>query len=72
MIKETRKRSLVKSTVWRILGAIELVIEIFFLGTWLQNIFNTAVAVTIVHLISRFIQYYFHERLWARIKWGYE
>ena len=63
---ESKKRSLVKSLVWRIIG-------IFVLGaiTWAftQNV-EVTTAVTIIFHTIRFILYYIHERAWDKIEWG--
>jgi uncharacterized membrane protein len=62
----TRKRSVVKSIVWRIICIFVSVIVTFFLsGKW-----DIAVAVGTVYNVITMILYYFHERIWNRIKWG--
>jgi uncharacterized membrane protein len=65
-MKEQKKRSLMKSLVWRLIG-------IFILGyiTWLvtSNWEQTTIITVSFHLI-RTILYYFHERVWLKIKWG--
>jgi len=62
----TRRRSLVKSIVWRIICIIASVIITFLLsGKW-----DIAIAVGTVYNAITMILYYFHERIWNRIKWG--
>ena len=62
----TRKRSVVKSIVWRIICVVVSVVVTFFLsGKW-----DIAVAVGTVYNVITMILYYFHERIWNRIKWG--
>ncbi len=62
----TRKRSIVKSIVWRIICIVVSVVVTFFLsGKW-----DIAVAVGTVYNVITMILYYFHERIWNRIKWG--
>ena len=62
----TRKRSVVKSIVWRIICIVVSVVVTFFLsGKW-----DIAVAVGTVYNVITMIPYYFHERIWNRIKWG--
>ena len=62
----TRKRSLFKAILWR---AICIVVSIFttygFTGKW-----DLAVAVGTIYNVITAVLYYFHERLWNRIKWG--
>jgi len=62
----TRKRSVVKSIVWRIICIVVSVVVTFFLsGKW-----DIAVAVGTIYNVITMILYYFHERIWNRIKWG--
>ncbi|HBA83793.1 MAG TPA: hypothetical protein DCZ95_06850 [Verrucomicrobia bacterium] len=63
---ETRLRSWVKSTSWRITGFVILgVISYAFTRNWKETTWIT----TIFHSL-RFVLYYFHERWWAHISWG--
>ena len=62
----TRKRSVVKSIVWRFICIVVSVVVTFFLsGKW-----DIAVAVGTIYNVITMILYYFHERIWNRIKWG--
>jgi len=62
----TRKRSVAKSIVWRIICIIVSIVVTFLLtGKW-----DLAVAVGTIYNVITTILYYFHERLWNRIKWG--
>ena len=63
---ESKKRSLIKAITWRILAIIVLTIV-----TWLftSNVQATAFVVISFNVIQ-IILYYFHERLWERVKWG--
>jgi len=63
---ESKKRSVMKSISWRLLGII-------ILGgiTWfLTESWEITATVTILFHIIRVILYYFHERLWDGIEWG--
>jgi uncharacterized membrane protein len=61
-----RKRSVVKSIVWRIICIVVSVVVTFLLsGEW-----DIAVAVGTLYNVITMILYYFHERIWNRIKWG--
>jgi uncharacterized membrane protein len=65
-MEDTRKRSLIKAIVWRIICIIVSVVVTFLLsGKW-----DIAVAVGTIYNAITMILYYFHERLWNRIKWG--
>lgn len=65
-IGETKRRSWLKSIIWRIVG-------IFILGglSWMvtRNWEQTSVITIAFHSV-RLVLYYFHERLWDDIDWG--
>ena len=63
---ETHKRSMVKSIVWRIIG-------VFLLGgiTWsITKDWKEMTLITVLFHSIRMVMYYFHERIWLRVKWG--
>jgi len=63
---DTRKRSLVKSIVWRVTGIILLgVISYLVTGNWKEM-----TKITVLFHSIRIILYYFHERFWEKISWG--
>jgi uncharacterized membrane protein len=63
---ETAFRSVLKSISWRVVGTIDTV-----LISWLV-IGDVSMAFTIgsVELITKMLLYFFHERMWNKIKWG--
>jgi adenylylsulfate kinase len=62
----TRKRSLAKTVIWRVICIVVSIFTTFaFTGKW-----DLAVAVGTVYNAITMVLYYFHERLWNRIKWG--
>jgi uncharacterized membrane protein len=62
----TRKRSVVKAIVWRIICIVVSVLTAFlFTGNW-----DLSVAVGTIYNVITMVLYYFHERIWNRIKWG--
>jgi len=62
----TRKRSLAKTVLWRVICIVVSIVTTFaFTGKW-----DLAVAVGTVYNAITMVLYYFHERLWNRIKWG--
>lgn len=65
MIKESHKRSIVRSIIWRLIGILALAII-----TWsfTQSLIQTS-AITFLHHFVFIWVYYLHERLWQRIKW---
>ena len=65
-MKETRKRSLAKSILWRfICVVVSIVVSYALTFRW-----DVAVAIGGVYNIVTMVLYYFHERFWNRIKWG--
>lgn len=63
---DTHKRSWIKSIVWRVIG-------IFMLGgiAWLfTHSWEQTSLITIIFHAIRTVLYYFHERVWERIRWG--
>ena len=66
MISETRTRAWVKSFVWRLIGILVLgAISWLVTRSWKE-----VGIITVVFHFLRFVLYYFHERVWERIKWG--
>jgi len=65
-MKETRKRSLVKSIVWRfVCVVVSIAISFFLTAKW-----DISVAIGFSYNIITIVLYYFHERIWNRVKWG--
>lgn len=65
-MRETRKRSITKSIIWRLICIIVSILTSFFLtAKW-----DVAVAIGSIYNVITMILYYFHERTWNRIKWG--
>ncbi|MCF6182987.1 DUF2061 domain-containing protein [Lutibacter sp.] len=63
---ETPIRSILKSISWRVVGTIDTV-----LISWLViGDISLAFAIGSVELITKMILYFFHERMWNKIKWG--
>lgn len=64
MRKETHKRSMTRSILWRIMGMIILaLITYVFTRNWV-----TTGLITFFHHFAFIWIYYLHERLWQRIK----
>jgi len=62
----TRKRSLAKTVLWRLICIVVSVITtLVFTGQW-----ELAAAVGIIYNAITTVLYYFHERFWDHIKWG--
>ena len=63
---ETRKRSLVKSIIWRIICIAVSIITAYFLTFKI----DLSVAIGTTYNAITMILYYFHERFWNKLEWG--
>jgi len=72
--KEYRRRTVVKSLVWRFIGVIWTWLGAYFIILLLPPSYKTAsiiaTLIVIYHHFTRLIMYYFYERIWAAVKWG--
>lgn len=67
-MKEKAYRSLLKTVSWRTIGTIDTV-----LISWLvTGTLGFALTIGGVELFTKMILYFFHERMWNRIKIGKE
>nr|WP_320051277.1 DUF2061 domain-containing protein [uncultured Desulfuromonas sp.] len=65
-MKEKAARSVVKSISWRITGTIDtMVISYFVTGD-----FTMALSIGSVEVFTKMALYFFHERLWNKIRYG--
>lgn len=63
---DSNLRSVVKAISWRIVGSsAATIIALIVTGS-----IGMASAIGIIHMISNTILYFFHERVWNKIKWG--
>ena len=64
---ETNKEILIKSIVWRIVATATT----FIISGIILNAFNEiALYIALTELFTKFVLYYFHEKLWLRIPLG--
>ena len=64
MNKDSHKKSMLKSLVWRIMGVIVLAtITYIFTRNWIQT-----TSITLIHHATFLIIYFIHERIWFKIK----
>jgi uncharacterized membrane protein len=67
MIKQSQRRILIKTIIYRILGVL-----ITFIGGMLfTNNIKSAIKVTMLIEIVQTIVYFLYEEIWNKIKWGY-
>jgi len=60
------KRNLLKSISWRIVGSIDTM----FLGWLISGRLSIGAKIGLTELLTKLIIYYFHERLWQKIRFG--
>ena len=59
-------RSIAKSISWRVVGTVDTI-----LISWIiTGQVKTALSIGGIELITKMLLYFFHERIWNRIKWG--
>jgi uncharacterized membrane protein len=63
---EAHRRSLVKAFTWRMTGSIDT----FLISFIITGRLVLAGSIAGTELITKIALYYFHERIWALIRWG--
>ena len=64
---EAHSRSLAKAISWRVLGSIDT-----FVLSWLfTGDAKAAGAIASTEVLTKMVLYYFHERAWSAIGWGF-
>ena len=63
---DTKRRSVVKATTWRILGSLDT----FILSTFFTKNVKHATGITLIELVTKPILYFLHERFWNSVFWG--
>ena len=63
---EAHRRSLAKSVTWRTMGSVDTFVISFIITG------RVAIAGSIAgtEVLTKFVLYYLHERIWAVIPWG--
>ena len=62
----TKTRSILKTLSWRIVGTLDTM----FLGWIITGDPTVGLKIGALELITKFVLYYFHERIWLKIKYG--
>ena len=63
----TKKSTLLKTISWRIVATTS---TFLISGYMLDSYTEVALAIALIELFTKFVLYYFHERLWLRIPLG--
>ena len=66
MYQETQTRSVVKALTWRILGTVSTTVLVFIF----TRRFSLSLAVGGMEFVSKIGLYWFHERVWDRLRFG--
>lgn len=66
MLNIDRKRHIAKTITWRIIGTIDTII----LGSIISGDPKIGLTVGAFELLTKMTLYYFHERVWFKVKWG--
>ncbi|MFI0428445.1 DUF2061 domain-containing protein [Mariniflexile sp. HMF6888] len=64
--KEKPLRSVVKSISWRLIGTLDTILISWLITGQLKLAFS----IGSIELVTKMVLYFFHERIWNRIKWG--
>lgn len=59
-------RSIVKAISWRVVGTLDTLIVSYLL----TNKIAIAASIASVDFLTKLVLYFFHERIWNKIKWG--
>lgn len=75
VIPETKRRTMVKTLLWRIIGIIWTWIGAYLIILFVPEKYSgaamIATLIVIYHHSTRMIMYYFYERIWVNIEWGH-
>ncbi|MFC1631267.1 DUF2061 domain-containing protein [Candidatus Omnitrophota bacterium] len=67
MLKETNKRSVVKTISWRVCATVTTMSIVYLFTREL----SLSLGVGVVEVLSKMLLYYVHERAWAKASWGF-
>jgi uncharacterized membrane protein len=72
--QESKRRSLIKSILWRVVGIVWTWIGAYFIMLLVPPTYKTAAVIAtlivVYHHSTRMVMYYFYERWWNSISWG--
>ncbi len=65
-MEEQKKRSIAKTLTWRITASLVTFLIVWIItGDW-----KIGGSIAVIEVITKMFFYYFHERIWIKIKWG--
>lgn len=62
----SKTRSILKTLSWRIVGTLDTM----FLGWVITGDLTVGLKIGALELVTKFVLYYFHERIWSKSKFG--
>ena len=65
-MKATKSRSLIKALTWRTTGTLDT----FIISLLITKKPFIAASIASVEVLTKIVLYYFHERIWNKVKWG--
>ncbi|MCH3885985.1 DUF2061 domain-containing protein [Tenacibaculum aquimarinum] len=65
-VSEKPLRSLAKALSWRLIGTIDTLVVSYVLTGQIK----LAASIASIDFITKLVLYFFHERIWNKIKWG--
>ena len=63
---ETPIRSIIKSFSWRFIGTLDTILISWFVTGKVE----LALSIGSIELFTKMTLYFFHERIWNKVKWG--
>jgi len=63
---ESKKRSIVKAVSYRLFSSTYTVI----ISYAITGIWTAAFSIGVIEFVTKIFNYFIHERIWGRIKWG--
>ena len=71
---ETRRRSVTKTLIWRVIGIFWTWVGAYLILLFTPERYRSAgwcaTFIVVYHHSTRMVMYYLYERLWARVEWG--
>jgi uncharacterized membrane protein len=65
-MKETKKRSITKALTYRFWQSLNT----FLISLVITGKIDMAAAIVSVEVVVKIVIYFFHERIWSKIRWG--
>lgn len=62
----TVQRSLIKAVTWRILATTDTILIVLIL----TGDIKMSIGIGSIEVLTKFILYYLHERVWNKVKWN--